>query len=282
MLVLGVGGLLQACNLTCSQEKIRALEHMNRAVELSKQQLYESAVKELKLAIALYPTLPEAYYNLGKIYQQQKKWAEAAEAFTETTKLTPTSAMAHYDLGAALLELNRPEVAVKEFEAAIGQNATLYKAYFRLGEAHQRLDRPREADAAYRKAVELNPRFIRSFLRLAALYLGYGYAAEAVQVLSNAERISSDDPAVHYQLGYAMQEMGNFQGAAEHYERCLALDRDNYDAMFSLGVALSEVGEQNRAGEVLTRFVQRGGGNRPDAVRAANEILSKLGSTAAP
>ena len=76
--------VLPACDgFVCSQERIKAIELANRGTEEFKNNLYDSAEKDLKQAIQTDPTYEIAYYNLGKVFQKQRKWDKAIESFEQ-------------------------------------------------------------------------------------------------------------------------------------------------------------------------------------------------------
>jgi Tfp pilus assembly protein PilF len=103
-ILLGIAVVLPACDgFVCSQERIKAIELANRGADEFKNNLYDSAEKDLKQAIQTDPTYEIAYYNLGKIFQKQRKWTRRSStssrprsgsrttATTSTTWARPTS-----------------------------------------------------------------------------------------------------------------------------------------------------------------------------------------------
>src|SRR5438552_13921465 len=100
--VLAMALAMPACDqFVCSQQRIKAIELANRGVEAFKNNLYDSAERDLKLAIQTDPSYEIAQYNLGKVYQKQRKWDKAIEAFEAATQRSPTNANYYYDLGEA-------------------------------------------------------------------------------------------------------------------------------------------------------------------------------------
>jgi hypothetical protein len=57
--------------------------YYNRGTELIKIDEYDLAIKDLTLAIALYPNWPFSYNNLGSAYMKKSDWRAAADAFTQ-------------------------------------------------------------------------------------------------------------------------------------------------------------------------------------------------------
>ena len=85
--VLGLAFVLPACEgFVCSQERIKAMELSNRGTEEFKNNLYDTAERDLKEAIQTDPTYTMAYYNLGKVYQKQRKWDKAIEALEQAAQ----------------------------------------------------------------------------------------------------------------------------------------------------------------------------------------------------
>jgi len=118
-IVLLLGFSLPACEgFVCSQERIKAIELANRGAEAFKNNLYDTAEKDLKQAIQTDPSYDIAYYNLGKVLQKQRKWDAASEAFESAAQKAPNNANYQYDLGESYLESKKIDQAEKAFIAA--------------------------------------------------------------------------------------------------------------------------------------------------------------------
>src|SRR5579859_7459101 len=70
----------------CFQERNKSIEMMNKGVEEARQKLYDSAIRDLKQATTIDPTNAAAYYNMGLIYKDQRKWPDAESAFRDALK----------------------------------------------------------------------------------------------------------------------------------------------------------------------------------------------------
>src|SRR5687768_16402376 len=95
--LLVVGVLVVAAG--CFQERNKSIELMNHGVEMARQKLYDSAIRDLKQAISVDPTNAAAHYNLGIVYKDMKKWNEAAGAFGDAKKYDPANPALNYELG---------------------------------------------------------------------------------------------------------------------------------------------------------------------------------------
>src|SRR6185295_20030326 len=117
--VLALAIAMAGCDqFVCSQQRIKAIELANKGVDQFKNGLYDSAENNLRLATQTDPKYEIAYYNLGKVYQKQRKWDKAAEAFEQAVQLAPKNANYQYDLGEAYLEAKKVDQAEKALQAS--------------------------------------------------------------------------------------------------------------------------------------------------------------------
>jgi tetratricopeptide (TPR) repeat protein len=287
--VLAIALLAPACDgLVCSQQRIRAMEITNKGIEAFNNGLQDAAERELKLAIQTDPTYVLAYYNLGKVYQKQRKWDRAIEAFTSATERDPGNANYHYDLGEAAFEAKRFDRAEQAFKKATEVDPKLPKAHWRLGLIYSSLDRAKEADASLRKAIEVNPHLDKPFVALGHLYLDYDAANEAKQVFSECARINDTSAECHNGHGLALKELRQYDQAAAEFKKALELEPSLTTAVYNIGMTYADWYAQSgsnehkeRAREYLEKFVKGGGGRDGGVgyVKAASDKLYALSGT---
>ncbi len=70
---------------------------------------------QLKLALTLDPGYADAYFQLGVLYADQRKWDQAVEQYERALKVNANSANTHYRLGQALARLGNQSGAQEEF-----------------------------------------------------------------------------------------------------------------------------------------------------------------------
>lgn len=70
----------------------------------------------LKRAIRLDPSFAQAHFELGNLYSQQGKYAEAVPEYQRALKLDPKLVDAYYRLGQAYVHLDQKDLAQKEFQ----------------------------------------------------------------------------------------------------------------------------------------------------------------------
>jgi len=283
--VLMLALILPACEgFVCSQERIKAIELANRGADEFKNNLYDSAEKDLKQAIQTDPTYELSYYNLGKVFEKQRKWDKAIENFEQAVQRKPDNANYQYDLGEAYSESKKVDEAQKAFTAATVADPKLFKAWWRLGKIYVQLDRPKEADDALRHAIEANPRFSKSYVALGYLYLDYDFNKEAAQVFQGCVTAKDDDGECHNGYGLALKNLKQYEQATSEFKKAIDLDPELYDALYNCGMAYSDWYEdahgndqKEKAREYLQKFVTNGAKTADgNYLKAANDKLYAL------
>jgi tetratricopeptide (TPR) repeat protein len=277
---------MAACDaFVCSQERIKAIELSNKGTEAFNNGLYDTAERETKLAIQTDPSLDLPHYNLGKIYQKQRKWDKAIEAFEGAAQRSPGNANYFYDLGEAYFEALQLEKAEGALKKATELDGKLFKAHWRLGQVYIRLERPKEADAALRRAIEANARLDKPFVDLGHLYLDYDASKEASQVFSECVRANQYSSECHNGWGLALKDQKQFDQATTQFKRALELEPGLTTAVYNTGMTYADWFEQSRsndhrerAREYLQKYVSNA--NAKDGgfgyVKAANDKLYAL------
>jgi Tfp pilus assembly protein PilF len=283
--ILAIAAIVPACEgFTCSQERIKAIELANKGAEEFKNNLYDSAEKDLKQAIQTDPSYEIAYYNLGKVAQKQRKWDKAIEAFEQAVQRKPDNANYQYDLGEAYLSANRIDEAEKALKAATAADGKLFKAWWRLGLVYKKLDRPKEADDALRHAIEANSRFSKSYVALGYLYLDYDFNKEAAQVFQGCVTAKEDDGECHNGYGLALKNLKQYEQATSEFKKAIDDDPELFDALYNAGMAYSDWydeahgnDQKEKARAYLQKFVAESGKTADgNYIKAANDKLYAL------
>jgi tetratricopeptide (TPR) repeat protein len=275
-----------ACDqFVCSRERIKAMELNNKGVEEAKNNLFEGAERDFMLAISTDPTYVMSRYNLGKVYQKQRKWDKAIEAFEAATDREPTNANYFYDLGEAYAEAKKLDGAERAFKKATELGPELYKAHWRLGEVYKALEKAKEADGSLRKAIEANPRFDKPFVQLGHLYLDYDAAKEAEVVFSECVRANETSAECFNGHGLALKDLKQYEPAVAEFKKAVEIEPGLQTAIYNCGMTYADWYEQShateqkdKAREYLQKFVSGGGGKDGGFgyIKAANDKLYAL------
>jgi tetratricopeptide (TPR) repeat protein len=271
-------GTLIACGDPGKKESI---EKANEAVDLATQGRMSEAETLLEESTAAWRDNHNAWYNLGQVRDQLKKYDKAVEAYGEAARIRDSDAMYHYKLGKAYKNNDNFSQAETHLEKAVQLNPKLYGAQFELGTVYEKRDKPKEAAEAYTKSASLSPTFGKPFRSLGLLYIRWDMLAEAISVLDQGRlnvRDSEDLTDIYYHLGLAYGKQGNWDQAIKAYSSALDARSGNLDALRQRGFAYAEKGDKAKAIKDLKEFVDQGGLGNAFHIQAANQRLFRLQS----
>jgi len=88
-------------------------------------------------ALALDPTLEEAYLNLGVLWSEAGRFSELVRLSDAGLQHCPSSALLHFNRGVALDHLELLDEAAASYERSLELDPTLADAHFNLAQLHQ-------------------------------------------------------------------------------------------------------------------------------------------------
>ena len=133
----------------------------------------DDAVNAYNRALELDRDLLEARLNLGTLFLEQNKPADAKAEFTACTLRRPNDATAWLKLGSAQLKLGEIIPAERSFSAVLTLKTSEAEAYNGLGLARIQRNKPREAEQFFAAAVQAQPDYPAAILNLAAVNQQY-------------------------------------------------------------------------------------------------------------
>jgi tetratricopeptide (TPR) repeat protein len=168
----------------------------------------------------------EVYLDLAQMYSRLKRWPEAEEAIAKADQLSskPDDKTAATYVRGSIYErqkkYDQAEEAFKQILASDPQHAgALNYLGYMLADRGVRLE---EALAYIKKAVELEPANGAYLDSLGWAYFKLGKYDLAEQNLTKAIQHTPNDPTVQDHLGDVYQKTGRLKLAAAHWERALA------------------------------------------------------------
>jgi tetratricopeptide (TPR) repeat protein len=128
----------------------------------------------------------------------QKKRAEAAEAYRKAITLKPDYAKAYTNLGRALREQKHLPEAEAAYRKAVELQPDFAQAYYNLGSALGVQKKLPEAVEAYRKAIALQPDHAEAHCNLGHIFRVQGHFANALTALKQGHELGSRNPRWPY------------------------------------------------------------------------------------
>lgn len=197
---------------------------------------------------------------------EQKRYPEAAEAFLAIANANSQNARAHFYLGVLADKRGENDEAIRRLERAVELDPENSEYHTELGGAYgdaakdasalASLAFARKCAASLQRAVELDPDNLAARNGLITFYLAAPPIAGggADKAYAQAEEIRKRDLVTGSAiLGHLYLRERKNQEAFAVYEAVLAVQPDNYQALYLLGRAASETGENLARGEQALR-----------------------------
>jgi Flp pilus assembly protein TadD len=168
-----------------------ALRHLQRGLQLERDNQLAEAADHYRQAIDAYPGLREAHNALGFYYQRRGMLAKAAEAFRNVTTIEGDF-LAYFNLGYVLVELERYEEALDSFQSCL----------------------------------KLAPDDSATHLEIGYIHLSRGDYSQALNHLQMPLRAYPQDWEVHNLLGKCYLGLRRYDEALEAFGQALLLAAD--------------------------------------------------------
>jgi tetratricopeptide (TPR) repeat protein len=177
-----------------------------------------------------------AINELGKMRFRDKQYEEAVSLFQWRIALDPKFDEPYYYLGLSYKELRRYPEALEALRQAAVLGGTKADRHFWLGIMYAQVDSVAEARGSLTRAVELDSSASNKNTGVAYRQLGFYELiekdyAEAIRLLGRAVQINDQDVQAWVWLAQGYQNSGNRAKACEAYQRTLALDPTQADAV---------------------------------------------------
>lgn len=204
---------------------------------------YPAAIGHVTAAIALRPDRPEYFFNLGNIYNQSGRNAEAARLYRNALALAPDHAEAWFNLGNSLEAAGNHGEAVQAYREAIRCKPQYAKAWINLANVQRETGEFGEAEVCLRQVLQWAPGHVTARNNLGNLLRETGKLAESLEHLSAALATDKDNYRAWNNYGSALREAGRLREAIEAYREALRLKPDHAEAHLNLSMALLAAGE---------------------------------------
>jgi tetratricopeptide (TPR) repeat protein len=196
----------------------------------------------------------EAYYQAGSALLNQKKYTEAIDAYEKAVALKPTLKEAYYDLYRIYRLLNREADASAIMKKHVRQDPTDYQGFLHLSWISSLSDQPKEAVEAARQATKLKPEESTGFTNMCRAYNDLKLYDSAVQACNDALRLKPGDGETFFYLGRAKEALKKPDEATLYFDRAVLglientrQNPENPDGYYLLGNAYYATAQRNKA-----------------------------------
>ncbi len=289
-----------------SVRRARPLYHFKLGQALQAAGRLDDAAEAFAGSIRLDPELWPAYLALGTIQLKRGDRDEAAVNLKQGRRLALAATIERVALAPRRLWIRGLVLARY---GLLGRKAMVSQARCRVGRIFQGRGKIDAAKAEYRQALNADPDCIEALNALGKLLNDERAYAAAVDPLEKAHVLDPDNPETlailapvlarlerhdeavsaaetclvlrpdwsrsHCAMGWALYLKGDVAGAAQHFEKALAIDSRLVEGYLALGTALQSLGKLDEAVAVFRKCLSIEPGNG-EALWSLSKIL-KLG-----
>ena len=187
-----------------SPERVRALFHSNRAVELLADNRSDEALQNARLAISVDPSTGVGWNILGVVQRSQGLDAEAEHAFLQALAKDPKDGAPYGNMENLLRAQGREDEAQSYRDR--GMEARKKDPFFNAFLAEEAMQGGLwdEAQKRIKQAISLLPRESDFYLMQARVNLAQGQRKAAIKALENARKWALPDMQARYDTKLAL------------------------------------------------------------------------------
>jgi len=231
-------------------------------------------------ALRLNPNFPEALLELANLRTKDKKYSEAADLLRRYVKVSPSPAPGYYKLAMIERSLHQMDAAQRDLQVfqTLSKNASTGPYPFQ--HLFDYLDNRSQLSAKERTTLDItelnariqkNPGQPQDLYLLAEGYLKLGKREEALETITQLDRISSGDYRTQTGIGVLLAQFHLYEPAISHFNNALAANPESDEIKFDLADALFRNSSYKEALQTIQTI--SGAGRKDDT------FLSLLGDT---
>jgi tetratricopeptide (TPR) repeat protein len=223
-----------------SESRIEAL--YNEAHSAEQAGNLNAAVEKYRAILRLDPDLPAAYNNLGRLYFGQSRFSEAIEVLKHALQIDATLESSHALLGISYYEMENYEAARRELSEAMRLDPADRTAELYLARSLNELGDLEKASGLLNKLQQkdpANPQILYSE--------GLVYMKLASYALAKLQAVAPDSYLVEMILATTAEAQRHYGEAVEHFKKAVAKAPEAHGLHYGLGHALYQNGEFEEA-----------------------------------
>jgi protein O-GlcNAc transferase len=206
--------------------------------------------------LAQDPGHPDTCYLLGQLFRQSQRMDEAVAWLASAVQQAPKRAVFYIGLADTLVEAGMAPDSIAIYRAALELEPDAVDALYGLGAVLLDVGNLDEALVPLEMAATLNPGHALTHAALGELALHQGRWQAAEASLRAARGAGLDTAEVANDLGVALNNLRRHDDAVAEFRRALSLRASYPEAAMNLGNALKEEGDVQGAANCYARVLR--------------------------
>jgi Flp pilus assembly protein TadD len=174
--------------------------------------------------VADVPNGAKQHFDYGVALQKENRWEEAEEQYKIALRFDPAGPKSHMNLAVALMAQAKFDEAAPHMEQALRLQPNDGEFHLRYANLLQRLGRGDEAGPHYEAAARLLPDSAEAHYNDALFLAAAGKGNDSLTELQRAAQLKPDYVDAQLQLADALFAKGNLEEAKMHYTAALGVD----------------------------------------------------------
>ncbi len=220
-LVAAVAGGSFGCAVGRSDGTPDAKLHFKRGSDHADADQWDDAIKEYELALKLDHLYVLCSAHLGYAYHKKGFSQRGIECIEDANKPDPDVADCYCNLGDIYFDMKRYADAEKQYKLALDTYAGYDEAHFGLARVYQETNRKDLALAEYVTAAQQNPKFVAAHVAAAQLFFANGVYKDAEQHALLAIEYDKKNPYAHGILAKIAEKNEQWEEAIKKYKVAL-------------------------------------------------------------
>jgi arylsulfatase A-like enzyme/predicted Zn-dependent protease len=247
---------LKGKKLANPKEKITVFNELSRAREMGFDGKADEAIRIIKGIIATDPDVTEAYFSIGNILFQDRKFPEAIGYFTQVLDRKPDDSFAAINIALSFEGMGRYDEAEKFLLGYIGKGFTDPQFYFMLGNMSYVQKKYDQAIPYLEKCLVSNAESAGSHSLLGAIYIIKDDLPRAEEHLRKAAELNPRLANIHFFSAELADKRGLTSEAESEYLKQLEVSPKHFKSMYNLARIYRQAGNTARELEFLNKCLE--------------------------
>ena len=210
---------LKGKKLANPRDKIGIFNQLSQAREMGMNGKPDEAIRIIQGIIASDPDITDAYFSVGNVLFQERKFEEAIGSFNQVLGRKPDDSFAAINIALSYEGMEKYDEAEKFLLDYMAKGFEDSQFYFMLGNMNFLQKKYDQAIPYFEKCLSSNAESAGSYNMLAAIYIIKDDLDRAEQNLSQALRINPRLSTVHYNRAQVAEKRGRLAEAEAAYLR---------------------------------------------------------------